>query len=181
MNKLVLLEIFSEDNLNLHLLHMKSFAGRYSILEKSIPRLAGIPINEIYRLGLKKDELDDALEFFSCHEAHKIFFDSFAHLTKKCENVKKHFGSDEKFLYEVFECARSGSYGFVFVYLDKRSKPQIEFTASRDGFTRYSPILALDVFEHAYFWDYGFEKERYLRAAISRFDIEKLEMALTLG
>ncbi|MBE6532452.1 MAG: hypothetical protein E7676_02955 [Ruminococcaceae bacterium] len=179
MNKSILLEFLSEDNLNLHISHMKNEASKYSILEKSIPRLVGVPISEIYRLGLKKDECEDALAIRSCVEAHKLYFDSFSYLNQKCEKVREYFGSVDKFLYEVFECAREGSEGFVYVFLDNRKRPLIEFCKGYDILINKTPILALDLFEHAYFWDYGFKKEKYLRVAISRLDIEKLETALT--
>ena len=179
MNKPLLFEFLSEDNLNLHISHMKNEAAKYSILEKSIPELSGVAIGDIMRLGIKKEEREEALTIASCVEAHKIYFDSFSRLNKKCERVRKYFGSEEKFLYEVFECARGEKDGFTFVFLDKRNRPRIESCAPRDGFAKHTPILALDLFEHAYFLDYAFEKEKYLRAAISRLDIEKLDRALS--
>ncbi len=179
MNKSVMREFLSEDNLNLHLSHLKNESHRYAILEKSISGLAGLDAREIARSGLKREERSEAIERLSYIESHKNYFDSFAHLTKKCDNVRKHFGSEEKFLYEVFECARYESYGFVYVYLDKRRQPKIEFAKPSDAYIKFLPILSIDLYEHAYFLDYGFEKEKYLRAAISRLDIEKIENALT--
>lgn len=179
MNKPLLFEFLSEDNLNLHISHMKNEAAKYSILEKSIPELSGVAIGDIMRLGIKKEEREAALTIASCVEAHKIYFDSFAPLRKKCESVIKHFGSLDRFLYEVFECSRHESHGFTFVYVDKRKKPRIEFSTPKEELLKLSPILAIDLFEHAYFLDYGFKKEQYLRSAIARLDIEKLDIALT--
>lgn len=179
MNKAVLREFLSEDNLNLHISHLKSESLRYSILEKSINKLSGLTIYEIARSGLKREERKEAISRLSYIESHKCYFDSFAHLNKKCDSLRRYFGSEEKFLYEIFEVARRGENGFTFVYVDNKGKPMIELASPHSAYLRFSPILALDLYEHAYFLDYGFEREKYLRSAISRLDIEKLEKALT--
>ena len=181
MNKSILLEFLSEDNLNLHLSHLKNASLQYSILEKSVDGLSGLSVRDMSRSGLKRAERDEAFAKLSYIESHRNYFDSFAHLTKKCDAVRKCFGSEEKFLYEVFECARYESHGFVYVYLDSRRKPKIEFAKPSDAYVKFSPVLALDLYEHAYFLDYAFEKEKYLRSAISRLDIEKLDKAITLS
>ena len=36
------------------------------------------------------------------------------------------------------------------------------------------PALAIDVSEHAYFLDYGFDKQRYIMAALPFLDLSKL-------
>ena len=57
----------------------------------------------------------------------------------------------------------------------RRGAPEIKCTAEA-GKVDYSikPLLALDVSAHAYFLDYGFSKEDYLRAAVSRLSLGKL-------
>lgn len=181
MNKSILLEFLSEDNLNLHLSHLKNATLKYSILKKSIGTLTGLSAREVLRSGLKRSERDEAFDCLSYIESHRNYFDSFAPLTKKCDAVRKYFGSEDKFLYEIFECARYESHGFVYVCIDSRRRPKIEFAKPHDEYLKNSPILALDLYEHAYFLDYAFEKEKYLRSAISRLDIEKLDKALTLS
>lgn len=179
MNKAVLREFLSEDNLNMHISHLKNEALRYSILEKSINKLSGLTIDEISRSGLKREERKEAISCLSYIESHKCYFDSFGHLRKRCDALRKYFGSEEKLLYEIFEIARHGDNGFLYVYIDNKGKPIIELASPHSAYTRFSPVLALDLYEHAYFLDYGFEREKYLRSAISHLDIEKLEKALT--
>lgn len=179
MNRTVIREFLSEDNLNLHISHMRNASYKYSILEKSIACLQDKSLYDLPYLRLSRDDREEAINLLSYIESHKCYFDSFAHLNKKCDSVRKYFGSEEKFLYEIFETSRYESHAFLYVYLDNRNKPQVEVAAPENIYTKYNPVLALDLYEHAYFMDYGFEKEKYLRGAISRLDIEKLDKALT--
>ena len=71
--------------------------------------------------------------------------------------------------------AKEREYGFLFVYLDKYGIPRCRFSTATDGaFINYEPILALDLYEHAYFNDYGFNRDRYLRSALEYLDLERL-------
>lgn len=179
MNRTVLREFLSEDNLNLHISHMKNASYKYSILEKSIKGLQDKSLYDLPYLRLCREDRDEAINLLSYIESHKCYFDSFAHLNKKCNSVRKYFGSEEKFLYEIFETSRYETHAFLYVYLDNRRRAKIEVAAPESVYIKFNPVLALDIYEHAYFLDYGFEKEKYLRAAISRLDIEKLDKALT--
>ena len=42
-------------------------------------------------------------------------------------------------------------------------------------FLKYDVRLAVDLCEHAYFYDYGFDKKSYLKAALSSLDLSKIE------
>ena len=63
--------------------------------------------------------------------------------------------------------------------IDKYGIPRYSFSTWDDGaFLRYEPVLAVDMYEHAYFNDYGFEKEKYLRTSLEYLDLERLASAL---
>ncbi len=178
MNNSVMREFLSEDNLNLHLSHMKTIGHRYSILKKSTEGLIANSVAEVKKCRIPASVKDEAISLFSYIEAHKIFFDSFAHISQRCNNVRKYFGSEERCLYEVLTLAKSNEHCFVYVYIDSKRRVRIEAAAPQEIHT-FSPILAIDLYEHSYFYDYGFDKNKYLQSAISRLNIEKLDNALS--
>jgi superoxide dismutase len=64
--------------------------------------------------------------------------------------------------------------GFVFVFVDERGRPIINHSDNIKR-VRLAPRLAIDISEHAYFLDYRFEKERYLRSAIANLNLSLLD------
>ena len=81
-------------------------------------------------------------------------------------------------LYEVLETAKHTEQDFVYIYLDG-GRVKIMAANPSTAFLRFRPILALDLCEHAYFIDYAFDKERYLRAALAHFNLEKLDKSMS--
>ena len=180
MPSTVMREFLSEDNLNLHLRHMRNEANKYSILEKSIKGLHGCSVRDIPHLRIGAKERDEAVNLLCYIESHRSYFDSFAILKKKCSNIRRYFGSEEKLLYEIYEQTRAEKGGFLYVYIE-RNHPKIKVMDPVAAYVGYFPILALDLDEHAYFLDYAFDKQRYLRSAISYLNLEKVDKALTLS
>ena len=65
-------------------------------------------------------------------------------------------------------------YGFVCVY---SCNGKVSIKGGGDFLSLclpYLPLVCIDVCEHAYFLDYGFDKERYLKSALPYLDITKL-------
>lgn len=179
MNLKAMNMFLSEDNIKRHLEHLRRLRLRYSIVEKSFPELKDKNIKEILRLNINKDLKDEVISLLRSIRAHEIYFDSFSELQKRSELLLRHYSSKEKFLYDLFTEAKEGMCGFLFVYLDKYGIPRYSFSTWDDGaFLRYEPVLAVDMYEHAYFNDYGFEKEKYLRTSLEYLDLERLASAL---
>jgi superoxide dismutase len=63
---------------------------------------------------------------------------------------------------------------FVFVFVDEKGRPIIIHS---DNIKRVKnvPRLAVDISEHAYFLDYRFEREKYLRSAIANLNLSLLD------
>ena len=70
--------------------------------------------------------------------------------------------------------AVSQKYGFVFVYAFGERIEVKGFYDCKSAFRFGTPTLAIDVCEHVYFMDYGFDKERYLVSSLPYLDISKL-------
>lgn len=166
----------SEENIKRHLEHLRTQKLRLSILEKSEPNLKGKEMNEISRLSINREIREEALYLMWYIKSHECFFKSFCQVQLKSERVLKYFSSREKFLYDLSCQAKELDHGFFYIFLDKRGAPRTEFATNPSGvFMKYTPILALDLYEHTYFSDYGFMKEKFLSNALTYLDVGKLK------
>jgi Fe-Mn family superoxide dismutase len=165
----------SEENLDINREYLRMKRLKYSILEKSINGIKDKDIHNITRQKLNREDKKDVLELLSDITLHDIFFSSFCDNTfLSHHSIRAFYGSEAGFLNEVYRECMSLSQGFVCVYQDEG---RIRISGSSDNvglFKLGTPILAIDIFEHAYFLDYGFDKDRYLRSALPYFDISKL-------
>ena len=179
MNLKAMNMFLSEDNIKRHLEHLRTQKLRFSIIEKSFPEIKRKEMNEIVRLNISKDVKDEALSLLGYIKAHECFFDSFTEIPKRSDEIMKHYASRESFIYNLYTAAKDKKYGFLFVYKDKYGIPRFVFSEENEGaFLRYEPLLAIDLYEHVYFNDYGFAKDKYLRSALEYFDLERLKSAI---
>lgn len=163
----------TEENISVHKEYAKTLRLRHSIMEKSIPEIKGKSIFDIEKMKLKKSDKEQILPDLSEYLAHELFFKSFTNLPSKSPLIKKYYSSEEAFLYEIMTVCMKNREGFVFVCLGDRGEPKIQ--ACQSGvIPKSAPRLAVDVCEHAYFLDYRFEKEQYLKNALSHLDLSVL-------
>ena len=165
----------SEANKSIHKEYLRQLKLSLSIFEKSYPWIRGKNIKEIARGRLKSDERDELIRLKGEILAHEIYFSSFGQSTG-APSIRKEYGSEASFLYQLFcEAIKCRDGGFLLVYLDKRGT--INLYAGEDYykiFDEYVPCLAIDLCEHAFFYDYLFEREKYIKSAISRLDLSKI-------
>lgn len=151
---------------------------RYSIMEKSIPKLNGIKsqdIKEITRQRLNKRDASDALRLLGEILAHRLYFSSFQPFAEPVMTIG---ALDRKALAglknSLYRRAMSQQYGYVCIS-HRRSILTVDGSSTgAELFLRGEPLLLLDVCEHAYFLDYGFDRESYVLAAISHLDLSRL-------
>ena len=166
----------SEENIKMHLEYLNKQRLVYSILQKSNSEIVGNDIKAIYNQNLPRGVKREALNLLCDIKSHELFFNSFANSSPMCKKIKEFYGSAEKLIYEAFILAKSNSYGFVYAFLDKKKSPHIEYRIDPlDVFIKYEPILALDLSEHTYFKDYGFNKERFFKNALGYLNLKLLE------
>lgn len=166
----------SEKSVFLHKEHLKSECARYSILKKSFPKIAGRTFSEIYGMrSLARSEKEEILLTLSNVLIHELYFASFTEKPVPCKEIKEYYTSEDAYLYEAWLLGREKKYGFLYFYLDRRGKPCVGYADTPfSAFRRVEPILAVDLCEHAYFLDYGFESGEYLRRALGFLDISRL-------
>lgn len=175
MNSKAMNMFLSEDNVKKHLEHLRTFKLKYSILEKSVPELKDKEIKEILRLNLSRDIKEEALRLLWYIKSHEIFFDSFTENPKRSESVEKHFMSRERLVYDIFVIAKDRDHGFLYVYSDWQGTPHIAVSDGNEGaYMKFEPKLCIDLYEHTYFSDYGFNKDKYLRNALMYLDTGRL-------
>lgn len=164
----------SDDNIKRHLEYLRNCRLKFSILEKSVPELKGKEMSEICRLGFPREVKDEALELLWKIKSHQCFFHSFSETPGRSEALNRTYSSGEKFLYELYLEAMKREYGFLYVY-QERGTIKMEFMTEFDKtFLKINPLLALDLYEHTYFSDYGFAKDKFVRNALMYFDTSKL-------
>ena len=171
-----MLEFLSEGSLALHMEYVRRLRLKYSILEKSVKEIKSKNLYDILRQKIKITDKTDALNLISEIVLHDVFFSSFR--DEECmasQEARRHFGSESALLYSLYRQGMKLRFGFVCVYCredkiwTRSSENMIDLVVPTE------PTLAVDVCEHSYFCDFGFDKERYLLSALSHLDLSRLE------
>ena len=169
------MDFLSENNIEMHKSYLNGLMLNYNIFEKSYPELVSLDIAGIYKTRIKYSEKEKAAALLSEIIAHKIYFSSFSRQNLVSERITKEFGSIAEFLYEISEACSKVKTGFLLIY-DLHGRVGLY---CGDEYQKVlgekNVILALDLCEHAYFYDYGFERKKYVMNAISHFDLRKLQ------
>lgn len=167
--------VISDQALNMHKDYLKRLRLKYSVLEKSYPELRGKGIDEIAKMRIRDRE--EALNLKCDIALHELYFSSFGEGYQCSELARACFGSEASFLYELFEWCRSHKDDYAVVHINRG---KIDFAGgSCDLFIKIrKPILCVDLCEHAYFLDYGFERDTYLERLLPYLNIGRWDKFL---
>lgn len=168
--------VISEEALKMHGEYLRELRLKYSVLEKSYPELSGKSLFDISKARVRGRE--EAILLKSEIMLHELYFSSFGEGCRPSGVVRRCYGSEANFLYEMFLCAKECKDGFAVIYL---RNGKLLFTAGEcDLLLKIAnPILAVDLCEHAYFLDYGFDKNSYLRKLLPYLNISKADKILS--
>ena len=168
-----MLEFLSEENLNLHKEYYRNLKHKWSILEKSIPVFKAKDLSELYMVHASKDAKNEAICLKREIYLHETYFSSFIKSEEKRNpqnaKIKSQFGSINNFLFEAYMYARKLEGGFFIIFEEKK---RLKF-ASDSLYKLPHAICALDLCEHAYFLDYRFEKDEYIKSALAYLNENK--------
>lgn len=93
------------------------------------------------------------------------------------KDINKYFGNYNNFKQEFIKSATNlkGS-GYTFLVKDDKGTLKIINTSNEDSpyYYDFTPIIALDLWEHAYFLDYKNNKEAYIYNFFNIIDFEKI-------
>jgi len=159
----------------MHCEYLREMKLKMSIFEKSYPDMVGGGVKDILRSRANRAERERAAALKADILSHDIYFSSFGESNERCELIRHTWGSEAAFLHLLYnECIEADG-GFLLLYLKGR---ELCWSVGRELvpiFTRFNLVLAHDLAEHAYFEDYGFDRSRYVTAALSRINLSKIE------
>ena len=171
------MEFLSCQSIEMHRKYLDKLKLKLSVFEASYPSIVGEDYHCIDKTRIPRDDRERILGLKSEIEAHEIYFISFLESGASCEKneiISKQYGSEAKFLYELMRYA-SGKGGFLFIYFNRAGCIRAYAGENYLRALRYFDVrLAVDLCEHAYFTDYGFDKEKYLSKALSSLNLSKL-------
>lgn len=91
--------------------------------------------------------------------------------------INKYFGSFSLFREEFIDMAMEvkGS-GYTFLVMDKNNKLRIINTSNQDTpyYYGFTPIMTIDVWEHAYYLKYTYLRKKYLENVFDIIDFDKV-------
>ncbi len=88
------------------------------------------------------------------------------------ESIKTDFGSFDNFISDLTRTALS-THGWVFTVLDHHSNHLINITSAQNGqfpMWNATPIIVIDMADHAYYYDYGSHRAEYLNVLIKNLN-----------
>lgn len=172
------LSFLSESTQRIHKEYLNTQRLRYSILLKSEPQLIGLEAVDIQRSrGIKRDIKEEAVGQLSEIKAHELYFSSFGECGGRSDTIRARYGSENSFLYSTMRSALSFGEGYCFIVKSQNGIFALNTKSAKTVYldSRISPVLCIDLYEHAYFCDYGFKREEYLNAALSHLDLKRLQ------
>lgn len=158
--------------------HDKHHAGYVKKLNKALaeyPDLADVPAEELLQnlqeLDVSEEDRTAIRQNAGGHVNHSLFWDIMGPEKEIDEDlvadIEEEFGSVDKFK-EEFEQAASGRFGSGWAWLvrDDAGELDVYSTANQDSphLTGDTPIIGLDVWEHAYYLKYQNERGSYIDA-----------------
>ena len=168
---------FSEENIDCHKQYVRDKRLKYSIIESSFPQLKGAKIEDIHRMRISQRDKRDAIDLLSEITLHEIYFSSFCECAyPRSGLVTDMYGNESVFLNFLYRECASLNYGFVCVYLYGKRIAVAKHSSCERALYSGTPVLAVDVCEHAYFTDYGFDKQRYLIQSLPYLNLAKLSV-----
>jgi Fe-Mn family superoxide dismutase len=118
---------------------------------------------------------------------HELYFENLGNTTvpvgKKTQHLMdKYFGGVDKWKVDFIACATSARGWCVLAY-EQRTKQctNFLFDSHDDGqVTLAYPLIVLDMYEHAYFLDYGTDKAAYINRFISQIPWDAVEKRVAM-
>ena len=145
----------SEENIKRHKEFVNSLRLKRSILEKSDSKAMRID----GRLKREAEYLDWQIK------SHELFLGSFSSAVKRS-------AKGESIRYKLYLECMDHENGFLYIYFDRGLRTKS--VADNWSIPNKEKCLCLDLYEHCYFLDYGFKKDKFLKNMLPYLDIERL-------
>lgn len=167
------MELVSKSALAVHREYLRTLNLRHSLFEKSYPTILGKPLDDYKSIySIPRNEREELYRLKGEILAHRLYFSSFFGDGRKAIITDGFRERCTELKYRIL-CDSLCSDGFLIIFTDGG---RVEHYAGQNYhrlIEKGSLLLALDLCEHAYFYDYGFDKESYVKKAVSMMDFRK--------
>ena len=128
------------------------------------------------------EDRDEILFNLGGYLNHTLYFYNLTNKKKSIPNdmldlINKYFGSYSLFKEEFINMAKEvkGS-GYTFLVIDKNNKLRIINTSNQDTpyYYGFTPIMTIDVWEHAYYLKYTHDRGKYLENIFNIIDFDRV-------
>ncbi len=164
----------SKNSIIRHKEYLKNLNLNYSILEKSNPKLSGCSSGEILKLRIGAEEKCEAYKLKREIELHELYFKSF----DMYSSPQSRKGAEAVRLIELFYSAKEDlkqteNPKFLCFYINRHGEIAYNIVESYSSPPLYGEFAAIDLFEHAYIFDYGYNREKYLEEAFRFINLKQ--------
>lgn len=173
-----LLAFLSEETVRAHGEYLNTQKLKWSVVKKSYPDLNDSHDWRMRRMG--REERERVMELKCNILFHELYFSSFGERYQRSPELKRQFGSEAEFMYQLYLAGQDESTVGVAIVFSGRDIKIVKLHTYSD-IIPLTPILALDLMEHAYFSDYGFDRCAYLKSALSYLNISDIDKKIPCG
>ena len=167
-----MLPFVSEENYMMHLEYVNQLRVKLSALEKIIN------VSTVRRRKrVDEENTEKATRVKNEVRLHDAYFASFSEREfQRSTFVQQVFVSENELLMMLYKAAMEATHGFVGV--ERCSNNRLRVFSCSDYLElndEFDPTLVIDVCEHAYFYDFEFDKERYVRRALAHLSLDRID------
>ena len=167
----------SERALALHKMHIEEEKVRLALYEKTYPDIVNNGIKGVLRSRYK--EKREILKMALNIRCHELYFSSFDKHYTMSSSVRSTYGTEASFLYEIRKYATKCDKDFIFIYSDGE-KVFLRGDDEVGLLKAFGNVLVIDLKEHSYFLDYGFDREEYVRRLLPHLNLSILDKKISL-
>lgn len=161
--------------------HYKNYLDKLNSILIQHPLWQNVPLEVLTKMG-DEDLQKNAGGTYN----HELYFNSltpdYKDPSANMKNLIKHSFGSEKELYSAIIDAGVGhnGSGWIWVVFNPEKNIEIMVTPNQEtiDFDKYTPLLIIDLWEHAYYLDRQNERREYLSAIMKLLDWEKAERRL---
>lgn len=161
--------------------HYKNYLDRLNAILAQHPLMQNVPLEVLTRMGDEELQKNAGGTY-----NHELYFNSITPDYKEpSANMRNlivsSFGSEKEFRDELVDTGTgvNGS-GWIWVVFTPEKKLELLVTPNQEtiDFDKYTPLLLIDLWEHAYYLDRHHDRREYLSAVMGLLDWDKAEQRL---
>lgn len=172
-----MIPFLSEEGQKRHREYVEGLRRRLQFLYKSCEELGGFDIRRLRRVRGSRQELArEVIALRADIMLHEVYFSSFSKREyPPSPTAAVCFGSAFGLLNEIKRAALSKGITYAGVCRRKGELRVFALGSVEEIFSLGEPSLVIDMAEHAYFFEFGFNREEYLGRALTYLNLSLLD------